>query len=88
MDLPETTWQSVIVKIAAVVGGAALVGTGTMVISTVREVDGHELRLKSLEAQLSRIPEIDRNVIMLSGKLDVVNQKLDDAKAYEHDRVR
>lgn len=88
MDLPEISWTALALKVAAGVGIAAILGTGTMVISTVRQVDGHELRLKALEAQLSQIPEIDRNVIALNGKLDVVNQKLDDAKEALRERVR
>ncbi len=41
----------------------------------------NEHRINVLELAAAKIPDIDRNVLILNGKLDVMNQKLDDAKA-------
>lgn len=51
-----------------------------MVLSTSTETKLHEQRITKLEENLQKVPEIDRNVLILSGKLDVMNQKLDDAR--------
>ena len=74
------SWSAVIQRIAIGVGGAVVFGAGTVIIGDTRKLDVHEERIGRLEASMAQIPEIDKGVTALNGKLDVVNQKLDDAK--------
>lgn len=75
------TWHVLIQRVGTVVAGAALIGGGSMVLSNSTETKLHEQRITKLEENLQKVPEIDRNVLILSGKLDVMNQKLDDARS-------
>lgn len=82
-DLPSTpvSWATVVQRIAVGAGAALLVGGGSMIVNDNTKVQLHEQRLTKLESSLDKLPEIDRNVLVLSGKVDVLNQKLDDARA-------
>ena len=86
------SWVSVIQRIAVGVAGAAVFGAGSVMVRTANTVEVHEERLTRLEASMAKIPEIDKGVAVLNGKLDVVNQKLDDAKdalrGVSRDRIR
>lgn len=74
------SWQVLVQRVGTVAAGAMLIGGGSMVLSTSTETKLHEQRITKLEENLQKVPEIDRNVLILSGKLDVMNQKLDDAR--------
>lgn len=65
-------------RIGTVVAGAVLIGGGSMLLSNNTDVRVHTQRIDKLEQSLQRLPDIDRNVVALSGKIDVMNQKLDD----------
>lgn len=81
-DLPSSpvSWATVVQRVAIGAGAALLVGAGSMIIGDNTKVQLHEQRLSKLESSLEKLPEIDRNVLVLSGKVDVLNQKLDDAR--------
>lgn len=74
------SWQVLVQRVGTVAAGTMLIGGGSMVLSTSTETKLHEQRITKLEENLQKVPEIDRNVLILSGKLDVMNQKLDDAR--------
>jgi hypothetical protein len=78
-ELP-VTWQVLIQRIGTVAAAAMVVGGGSMVLATSTETKLHEQRITKLEENLQKVPEIDRNVLILKGQLDVMNQKLDDAR--------
>lgn len=72
------SWAAIVQRISVGVAGAAIFGVGSMFIGMHTEVTEHETRIKFLETALVRLPDIDKNVTMLNGKVDVLNQKLDD----------
>lgn len=80
MSEMPVSWQVLVQRVGTVAAGAMLIGGGSMVLSTSTETKLHEQRITKLEENLQKVPEIDRNVLILSGKLDVMNQKLDDAR--------
>jgi hypothetical protein len=59
---------------------AATVGGGAMLLSVNKDNAVQDERLIVLEKSLSKLDDIDRTVIKVDGKVDVLNQKLDDAK--------
>lgn len=67
-------------RVAIGVAAAATVGAGSVLISTSNVQHVHEVRITALETQIEKVKDIDRNVVILNGKVDVLNQKLDDAK--------
>lgn len=75
------SWATVIQRIAIGVAAAATIGAGSMVISSNTRGLVHEERIGKLEENLGKLPDIDHNLVVLSGKVDVLNQKLDDAQA-------
>lgn len=79
-ELP-VSWQVILQRVGTVAGGAMLIGGGSMLLSNNTESKLHEQRITKLEENLQKVPEIDRNVLILAGKLDVMNQKLDDARS-------
>jgi hypothetical protein len=76
-------WAVVIQRIGTVAAGAMLIGGGSMLLSNNTETKVHEQRIDKLEQSLQRIPDIDRNVVALSGKIDVLAQKIDDQQKME-----
>ena len=74
------SWSAVAQRITIGVAGAAVFGVGSLFANMNTKVTQHETRLSILEQRLEKVPDIDRNVIALSGKVDVLNQKLDDAR--------
>jgi hypothetical protein len=74
------SWSAIVQRIAIGVAGAAIFGAGSVMINTTSTVHEHEARISILEKNLAKVPEIDKNVVVLNGKVDVLNQKLDDAK--------
>jgi hypothetical protein len=78
MSEQPVSWHVLVQRIGTVVAGAMLIGGGSMVIANNTEVKVHDQRIEKLEQNLQRLPDIDRNVVALSGKIDVMNQKLDD----------
>ena len=67
-------------RIAVLVAVAGLVGGGSLIFSNNTRGMVQEQRITRLEDSMAKVPDIDRNVLILSGKIDVMNQKLDDAK--------
>lgn len=67
-------------RIAILVAAAFIVGASTVLFSNNSRALINDHRITRLEESIQKIPEIDRNVLILSGKLDVMNQKLDDAR--------
>lgn len=80
MSEMPVSWQVIVQRVGTVVAGAVLIGGGSMVLSNSTETKLHEQRITKLEENLQKVPEIDRNVLILKGQLDVMNQKLDDAR--------
>lgn len=68
-------------RIAVLVVAAVAIGAGTMLFTTSSRALMNEHRINTLEQAVTKIPDIDRNVLILNGKLDVLNQKMDDAKS-------
>lgn len=74
------TIQDLIQKVALAGTGALVVGAGSMIVSNNTKAQVHEERLSRLETAMDKVPDIDKNVLILSGKVDVLAQKLDDAR--------
>lgn len=68
-------------RVCVLVVTAALVGGGSLVLVGNSRALVHEQRITALEVSMAKVPDIDRNVLILQGKIDVMNQKLDDARA-------
>lgn len=71
-------WGVLIQRVGTVAAGAMVIGGGSMLISNNTETKVHEQRIDKLEQSLQSIPSIDKNVLVLSGKIDLLNQKIDD----------
>lgn len=82
IDVPAS-WTVIGQRIGTVAAGAMLIGGGSMLLSNNTESKLHEQRIDKLEQSLTRLPDIDRNVVALSGKIDVLNQKIDDQQKIE-----
>lgn len=75
------TWPVVIQRVAMGIAATVVVGAGGMVISNNTRASVHEQRIEHLEIALQTLPTIDKNLVALSGKVDVLNQKIDDMKS-------
>ena len=86
------SWSAIVQRVSIGVAGAAIFGAGTALVNTTSLVHEHDARIVVLEKALVKVPEIDKNVVVLNGKVDVLNQKLDDAKealkAVPRERIR
>lgn len=90
-DNPDThtvSWPVLFQRIAIGVAGAMVIGAGGMVVSDNTKVQLHEQRLNRLEVSLEKVPDIDKNVLILGGKVDVLNQKLDDARILRTEQLK
>jgi hypothetical protein len=76
------SWAVVVQRIAMGAAAALVVGAGSMVISNNTKVSLHDQQINRMEVVLDTLPSIDKNLAVLAGKVDVLNQKLDDAQAY------
>lgn len=74
------TIQALIERLALAGAGALVVGAGSMIVSNNTKAQVHEQRIGRLESAMDKVPDIDKNVLILSGKVDVLSQKLDDAR--------
>lgn len=75
------TLDSLIHKAIAAGFAAATVGAGAMLLSVSKESAVQEQRIATVEKSLSKLDEIDKTVSAVNAKVDVLNQKLDDARA-------
>jgi len=75
------SWPTVIQRIAIGVAATATMGIGSMVLNDHTKVAIHEQDLSDLKLVVQKVPEIDQHILALNGKVDVLNQKLDDAQA-------
>lgn len=82
IEVPAS-WGVVVQRVGTVVAGAVLIGGGSMILSNNTENKMHAQRIDKLEESLQRLPDIDRNVVALSGKIDVLAQKIDDQQKME-----
>lgn len=80
--------KSFLLRSAVAIASAAVIGVGATAVATKSEADKDHDKIEVLEKELSRLPDIDRNVIALTGKVDVLNQKIDDVKENANGRVR
>jgi outer membrane lipoprotein SlyB len=72
--------NSLIHKAIAAGFAAATVGGGAMLLNLSRNDAVQENRIQVLETSLSKLDAINLTVQQVNGKVDVLNQKLDDAK--------
>lgn len=77
----DISWPVLLQRIAMGGAGALVIGAGSMILSDNTKAQLHEQRLSKLEGALEKLPDIDKNVLILSGKVDVLSQKLDDRLA-------
>jgi hypothetical protein len=81
-DQPSThlSWTAITQRLVIGAAGALIFGAGAMIFNSNTAVKIHEERIQRLEGQMGKLSDIDKNVVALSGKVDVINQKLDDAR--------
>jgi len=75
-------------RIVAGAVGAMIIGAGSMLLGTNREVAEHGVHISQIEqrqlAMDALLVHVDQNVNVVNDKVDVVNQKLDDARKALH----
>lgn len=74
IDLDKAT----IVKFAITAVAGAVIGAAGSFVDTRDTVRVNTIRLEHVEAAMSGMPEISHKLDVLSGKIDVLNQRLDD----------
>ena len=67
-------------KAAAIIAAATIVGGGTIVLNTATKLAVVETKVASYESSQQEIRAITVGVATMNGKIDVLNQKVDDLK--------
>lgn len=78
-DDSTVSWPAMLQRIAIGAVGALVIGAGTMLVNTSTQTKVDMKRIDLIEADIHKIPEIATSVAVLNGKVDVLNQKIDDA---------
>lgn len=73
--------HQIAVKVIAVGAAALTVGGGTVLLNVNKDNAVQDQRIASLERVALKIDEMDKTLRIVDTKVDVLNQKLDDAKA-------
>lgn len=80
IDQKELTY-----RVVAGAVGAMIIGAGSMIIKSDRELAEHGVHISTIEERQlhmeSVLANVDKGVATVNDKVDVVNQKLDDTKA-------
>lgn len=77
------SWPAMLQRIAIGAVGALVIGAGTMLVSTTTQVKVDTKRVDLIESDIHKIPDIATSLAVLNGKVDVLNQKIDDAAAIQ-----
>lgn len=76
----DVSLQGVLHKALIAGTSALLVGAGAVVLNVSKDQAVNEQRLGVLERTIVKLDNIDANVRDVKARVDVMNQKLDDAK--------
>jgi outer membrane murein-binding lipoprotein Lpp len=73
--------DGLLVPLAKAIAVAAVIGGGTVLLSTKEQNAVQDQRIETLEHATAKIDDIDRTIRAVDTKVDVLTQKVDDSIA-------